>query len=84
MHQVIDTQNGNAVVAEFPTHRRCLNHSRKLEPLPTVRPSWWPDAPRRSWEWRYQIRPAPAPSPAELQERQAERDAINARRRAKA
>lgn len=57
MFEIIDTLDAGKVVASYPTHRRAFNASRKLEPAPSVKPAWWPDAPRRSWEWRYQIRP---------------------------
>jgi len=50
-YQVIDTANGT-VVAEFPTHRRALNHTRKLEPEPTKQG-------RLTKDWRYLIQPIP-------------------------
>lgn len=43
--EVIDTRNDCAVVATFPTHRRALNYTKKLEPKAT------------QGVWRYLIRP---------------------------
>jgi hypothetical protein len=56
-YQVIDTANGGTVVAEFPTHRRALNYTRKLEPdteYRTNRTTKWETA---GSAWRYMIRP---------------------------
>lgn len=53
-YQVIDTANGNNVVAEFPTHRRALNHTRELEPHEGA---YRTNESSRCHSWRYQIRP---------------------------
>lgn len=51
-YQVIDTAQADKVVAEFPTHRRALNHSRKLEPETSYRTN----RNQRDHGWRYLIR----------------------------
>jgi hypothetical protein len=53
-YQVIDTHHADKVVAEFPTHRRALNHTRKLEPHEGA---YRTNESSRCHGWRYLIRP---------------------------
>jgi hypothetical protein len=52
MFELFDTVTGE-IVGTFPTHRKALNASNKIEPKPSI-----PDLKARhySMHWRYQIR----------------------------
>jgi hypothetical protein len=58
VYQVIDTLNGNEVVASRPTHRMAYNAARKLEPTESLRRPYNPNAPHEGAykDWRYLIR----------------------------